>query len=68
MKNFIISFKDTEHTIEMSADSWNIDKDNLLTFYRYGNGNTSKKISSITVFNMNNILNFREIKEENKYK
>lgn len=62
MKNFAIYFPNTELITEISADSWNKDKDNLLTFYQNGNGQTSQKIP-VAIFNMNNILGFKEIKD-----
>ena len=65
MKNFIIFFPNAEYRTKISADSWDIDnagENNLLSFYNYSNDETSEKLV-IAVFNMNNILGFREIKD-----
>ena len=59
-KNFAVYFPNTEIITEVLAATWDLDN-NCLTFY----ATSSSKKTIVAVFNMNNILGFKEIKDGN---
>lgn len=58
-KSYSVYFPNTDLIQEIIAETWDIDNSMLLSFYQ-SRSMVSKKNDVVAVFNMNNILGFKE--------
>ena len=65
MNKYLVYFPNTDLITDIVADTWDIDNSNYLTFYAKDRSGVSSKKEVIAVFNMSNILGFKEIKDGN---
>ena len=65
MNKYLVYFPNTDLITDIVADTWDIDNRNYLTFYAKDRGGVSSRKEVIAVFNMSNILGFKEIKDGN---
>lgn len=57
-KSYSVYFPNTDIVQEILAETWDIDNDLLLTFYQIRSMENKRIV--VAVFNMNNILGFKE--------